>query len=60
MVDLAKDRKTLDEFAVNMHSQLGEFEFPDDFIEDVWTCIQTVKTTAASPTVAAATSLNSS
>lgn len=46
MVDLAKDKKTLDDFAVNMHSQLGEFEFPDDFIEDVWTSIQTAKTAA--------------
>lgn len=53
MVDLAKDKKALDEFAVAMHSQLGEFEFPDDFVEDVWTSIQTAKTVAASKAAAA-------
>ena len=52
MVDLAKDKRTLDGFAVNMHAQLGEFEFPDEFISDVWTSIQTAKTVAASKAAA--------
>ena len=56
MVDLSKDKKSLDEFAINMHAQLGEFEFPDEFIGDVWTSIQTAKTVAASKAAAANTS----
>lgn len=48
MVDLSKDKKSLNEFAINMHAQLGEFEFPDEFIGDVWTSIQTAKTVATS------------
>ena len=54
MVDLSKDKTSLDDFAVNMHSQLGEFEFPDEFIGDVWSSIQTAKTVAASKAAAAA------
>lgn len=48
MVDLSRDKTSLDDFAVNMHAQLGEFEFPDEFIGDVWTSIQTAKTAATS------------
>ena len=54
MVDLARDKRTLDEFAVSMHSHLRELEFPDDFFEDVWTSFQTAKTVAASKAPAAA------
>ena len=54
MVDLSKDKTSLDDFAINMHSQLGEFEFPDEFIGDVWSSIQTAKTAAASKAAAAA------
>ena len=56
MVDLANNKKSLDEFAVSMHSHLGEFEFPDEFIEDVWTAIQTAKSAAESKAAAAANS----
>ena len=54
MVDLSRDTTSLDEFSVNMHAQLGEFEFPDEFIGDVWTSIQTAKSTHAASTPAAA------
>ena len=43
MVDLGKDKQDVDEFAVAMDEALGEFEFPDEFVMDVWTSIETVR-----------------
>ena len=43
MVDLGKDKQDIDEFALAMDDALGEFEFPDEFVMDVWTSIDTVR-----------------
>ena len=43
MVDLGKDKQDVDEFALAMDDALGEFEFPDEFVMDVWTSIDTVR-----------------
>ena len=43
MIDLGKDKRDIDEFAVAMDDALGEFEFPDEFVMDVWTSIETVR-----------------
>ena len=43
MVDLGKDKQDIDEFALAMDDALGEFEFPDEFVMDVWTSIQSVR-----------------
>ena len=40
MVDLGKGRGSVDEYALTMDDHLGEFEFPDDFVIDVWTAIE--------------------
>ena len=39
MVDMSKGAKEKDGFSSAMDDQLGEFEFPDDFVTDVWTAI---------------------
>ena len=43
MVDLCKDKQDVDEFALAIDEVLGEFEFPDEFVLDVWTSIQSVR-----------------
>ena len=43
MIDLGKGKRDIDEFAVAMDDTLGEFEFPDEFVMDVWTSIETVR-----------------
>lgn len=43
MVDLSKDKQDVDEFALAMDDALGEFEFPDEFVMDVWTSIDSVR-----------------
>lgn len=43
MVDLGKDKQDVDEFTLAMDDALGEFEFPDEFVMDVWTSIQAVR-----------------
>ena len=43
MVDLFKDKQDVDEFALAMDEALGEFEFPDEFVLDVWTSIKSVR-----------------
>lgn len=43
MVDLVKGRSSVDEFALAMDETLGEFEFPDDFVIDVWTAVESAK-----------------
>ena len=48
MVDMGKSKPTVDDFAVIMDENLGEFEFPDDFVIDVWTVIDGLKSQAKS------------
>ena len=43
MVDLGKDKHDIDDFALAMDDALGEFEFPDEFVMDVWTTIETAR-----------------
>ena len=43
MIDLGKDKANVDDFAVAMDDNLGEFEFPDDFVIDLWTAIEIAK-----------------
>ena len=33
----------MDDFALAMDETLGEFEFPDDFVIDVWTAVESVR-----------------
>ena len=42
-MDLVKGRSSVDEFALAMDETLGEFEFPDDFVIDVWTAVESAK-----------------
>ena len=45
MVDLARDKMTVDDFAIGIdESSLADFEFPDDFILDMWTTIDSTHT----------------
>lgn len=45
MVDLARDKMTVDDFAIGIdESSLSDFEFPDDFILDMWTAIDSAHT----------------
>ncbi|XP_071953333.1 PDZ domain-containing protein GIPC3-like [Antedon mediterranea] len=39
MVDLGKDKKSPIEFQTALNQQLGDFEFPDDIIFDIWGAI---------------------
>ena len=45
MVDLVKGKSSMDDFALAMDETLGEFEFPDDFVIDVWTAVESVRNT---------------
>ena len=45
MVDLARDKMTVNDFAIGIdESSLADFEFPDDFILDMWTAIDSTHT----------------
>ena len=45
MVDLAHDKMTVNDFAIGIdESSLADFEFPDDFILDMWTAIDSTHT----------------
>uniref|UniRef100_H3AYV5 GIPC PDZ domain containing family member 2 n=1 Tax=Latimeria chalumnae TaxID=7897 RepID=H3AYV5_LATCH len=39
MVEVGKDKKNPDEFAVALDEALGDFAFPDEFVFDVWGAI---------------------
>ena len=43
MVDLGKGKANVDDFAVAIDDNLGEFEFPDDFVIDLWTAIERMR-----------------
>ena len=43
MVDMGKGVTERQTFSSAMEEQLGEFEFPEDFVSDVWTAITTAK-----------------
>lgn len=43
MVDMGKGMREKGGFSTAMDSQLGEFEFPEDFVADVWTAITTAR-----------------
>lgn len=43
MVDLGKGMGGKSGFSMAMDNQLGEFEFPEDFVTDVWTSITTAR-----------------
>lgn len=36
LIDLGKDKKNVDEYACAVDEMLGDFEFPDEFLYDVW------------------------
>lgn len=40
MVDLGKGKTNVDDFAVAIDNNLGEFEFPDDFVIELWTAVE--------------------
>ena len=40
MVDLGKAKTNVDDFAVAIDNNLGEFEFPDDFVIELWAAIE--------------------
>ena len=45
MVDLACEKMTVDDFPIGIdESSLADFEFPDDFILDMWTAIDSTHT----------------
>ena len=46
MVDLGRDKSSVDDYALAMDDILGDFEFPDDFLIDCWKAIETVKAAA--------------
>ena len=46
MVDLTKGKTDLVEFVAAMQDQLGEFEFPDEFVNDVWTAVAVIEGTS--------------
>ena len=39
MVDLAKGNTDLSEFTTAMQDQMGDFDFPEDFISDIWSAV---------------------
>ena len=43
MVDAGRDKQDADSFALAMDQSLGEFEFPDDFIINVWSVIDSIR-----------------
>ena len=43
MVELTKGRGSVDGFALALDEQLGEFEFPNEFVIDVWTVVERCK-----------------
>ena len=43
MVDLSKDKQEADNFVRAMNEHLGEIQFPEEFIMDVWTAIETAR-----------------
>ena len=43
MVDMGKVTQEKIGFSSAMDDQLGEFEFPEDFVTDVWTAISTAR-----------------
>ena len=43
MVDLVKGKSSIDDFALAMDETLGEFEFPDEFVIDVWTAVESAR-----------------
>ncbi|MBN3298627.1 PDZ domain-containing protein GIPC2 [Amia ocellicauda] len=43
MVEVGKDRKNPDEFAMALDEALGDFAFPDEFVFDVWGAIGDAK-----------------
>ena len=43
MVDMGKDLSEREGFSSAMDNQLGDFEFPEDFVADVWTAISTAR-----------------
>lgn len=45
MVDMGKGTEEKAAFSSAMDEQLGEFEFPEDFVTDVWTAIVTARDT---------------
>ncbi|XP_043554638.1 PDZ domain-containing protein GIPC2 [Chiloscyllium plagiosum] len=43
MVEVGKDKKNPDEFAVALDEALGDFAFPDEFVFDIWGAIGDAK-----------------
>lgn len=43
MVELGRDKKNPDEFAMVLDETLGDFAFPDEFVFDVWGAIGDAK-----------------
>lgn len=43
MVEVGKDKKNPDEFAMSLDEALGDFAFPDEFVFDVWGAIGDAK-----------------
>ncbi|XP_043941805.1 PDZ domain-containing protein GIPC2 [Protopterus annectens] len=43
MVEVGKDKKNPDEFAIALDEALGDFAFPDEFVFDVWGAIGDAK-----------------
>ena len=39
MVEVGRDKKNPDEFAMALDEALGDFAFPDEFVFDVWGAI---------------------
>lgn len=39
MVEVGRDKKNPDEFAMALDETLGDFAFPDEFVFDVWGAI---------------------
>ena len=43
LVDLCKGKDLVDDFALAVDEHLGEFEFPSEFVIDVWKAIGSAK-----------------
>lgn len=43
MVEVGRDKKNPDEFAMALDEALGDFAFPDEFVFDVWGAIGDAK-----------------
>ena len=48
MVDFGKGKNNVDDFAVAIDNNLGEFEFPDDFVIELWTIIEVARNSNSS------------